>query len=81
MTGHISSWKLGDDEITDCQGNVFPFDLDGVSDVELAQALQQIGSFSDPGPCPGRVPVRFATQGGFAVGIGRLKAQISWQEF
>ena len=81
MIGYISSWKCGNDTITDCEGDVFPFDLEGVSDSELAQWLQQSGPFSDPGPCPGKVPVRFAVQGGFAVDIGRLKAQISWEEF
>jgi hypothetical protein len=81
MKGYISSWKCGDDSITSCQGDVFPFDLSGVSDIELAQWLQQSGPFTDSGPCPGKVPVQFSVQDGFAVGIGRLQAQVSWQEF
>jgi hypothetical protein len=81
MKGYISSWKVGNDSVTSCEGDVFPFDLDGVSDTELKLWLQQSGAFSDSGPCPGKVPVHFIVQGGFAVDIGRLQAQVSWKEF
>jgi hypothetical protein len=81
MRGYISSWKSGNDSITSCPGgDVFPFGLDGVIDNELSQWLQQSGPFDDPGPCPGKVRVQFVVQGGFAVDIGRLPAQVSWQE-
>ena len=72
MKGYISSWKCGADSVTSCAGDVFPFDLSGVSDNELEQWLQRSGPFSDPGPCPGKVPVQFAVQDGFAVEIVRL---------
>jgi hypothetical protein len=82
MKGYISSWKFGNDRITSCEGAVFPFDLDGVSDTELRLSLQQSGPFSDSGPCRGRkVPVHFMVQGGFAVDIGRLQPRVSWKEF
>jgi hypothetical protein len=71
MTGYVSSWKFGNDKITSCEGDVFPFDLTGVSDAELSEWLQQSGPFSDPGQCPGSVPVEFAVQDGFAVEIRR----------
>ena len=54
--------------------------LDGVIDNELSHWLQQSGPFNDPGPCPGNVPVKFVAQGGFAVDVGRLQPQVSWQE-
>jgi hypothetical protein len=80
MKGYISSWKSGDDSVTSCPGDVFPFDLDGVSDSELSQFLKRSRAFSDPGPCAGEVSVRFAVQGGFALDIQRLQAQVSFQE-
>jgi hypothetical protein len=70
------------DTITSCpEGDVFPFTLAGVIDAELSSWLQQCQPFEDPGPCPGQVSVRFVVQGGFAVDITRLQAQVSWQEF
>jgi len=70
MEGYISSWKLGNDSITSCpEGDVFPFSLAGFTDAALLQSLQRSKPFSDSGPCPGDVPVRFAVQGGFAVDI------------
>jgi len=72
MTGYISSWKRGDDKVTSCAGDVFPFDLNRVTDGDLVSQLQQSGSFSDSGPCPGTVPVHFAVQDGFAVEIRQL---------
>ena len=82
MQGYISSWKTGSDTITSCpDDDAFPFNLAGVIDTELSSWLQQSGPFGDPGPCPGQVRVRFAVQGGFAVDIARLQAQVSWQEF
>jgi hypothetical protein len=80
MEGYISSWKLGNDSITSCDEDVFPFDLDGVTDTELKISLQQSGPFTDSGPCPGKVPVHFMVQSGFAVDIGRLR-RVSWKEF
>jgi len=81
MKGFISSWKSGGDKLTTCEGDVFPFDLDGVIDGDLSQWLQRSSGLEDSGPCPGKVPVRFVTQGGFAVDITRLNQQMSWREF
>jgi len=81
MKGFISSWKQGNDEITDCSGSVFPFDLSGVSDNGLAAFLGQSGPFSDSGPCDGKVPVQFASQGGFAVQISAGRPQVMMREF
>jgi hypothetical protein len=72
MTGHISSWKFGNDAVTSSSGDVFPFDGGGVSDGELSVWLQQSAPFGDPGVGAGRVSVQFAVQGGFAVEIRRL---------
>lgn len=80
MRGFISSWKQGNDEITDCSGNVFPFDLDGVDDNELASSLDDTAAFNNAGPCPGTMPVQFVSQSGFAVHIGRLHPQVMLQE-
>ena len=82
MQGFISSWKQGNDQITRCpQGDVFPFDLSGVSDNELFIALQQDAPFSDPGSCPGGLQVQFDSQGGMAADIQRSSPQVTWQEF
>ncbi len=76
MEGYISSWKSGNDRVTSCPGDVFPFDLDGVSNSELSLWLQESEPFTDPGPCPGKVPVEFVDQGGFAVEVRRLQVQV-----
>jgi hypothetical protein len=85
MEGYIRSWTFGSGNIKRCPDNApdsFGFNLAGVTDNELSLWLQQSGSFSDSGPCPGRkVPVQFVVQGGLAVGVGRLHPQVSWKEF
>jgi|SRR5581483_4552555 len=80
MKGYISSWKSGDDSVTSCPGDVFPFDLDGVSDSELSSFLRRTEPFRDSGPCDGDVPVQFVTQGGFAVDIRRVQQQVLFHE-
>jgi len=82
MQGFITSWKLGNDRIIRCpQGDVFLFSLTGVIDQQLAFTLQQAAPFRDSGPCPGRVPVQFASQGGMAARISRLAPEVSFREF
>lgn len=82
MQGFITSWKMGNDQIIRCpEGDVFLFGLAGVVDQQLAFSLQQCAPFRDFGPCPGKVPVQFASQGGVAVAISRINPQVTFGEF